>query len=194
LNRFFSILFFLASWYGNLIYGQHQGGIVISYGDQIKQTVNYNYHVMLFQLQYAKNIRKLKSWDINLLIQPQFNLTSFSPKSFPNNYDSGYEVGTNTGLLFRKKTSNEKLEGYFLFSVGPHFISKSPPRQSPGFIFSDNYASGLYYKLTEKSRLDLRLGFRHLSNLIFKKPNGGLNNYLLGIGFLATVSPQNSTP
>ena len=194
MRRFFFISLALAFGINNNIIGQHKAGIMIGYGDQIAQTLDYDYHVILLQVQYLKNIKKAGSWYLDLLIQPQFNLTGFSPKSLPNNYDSGYEVGVNTGVIFRKIIANEKLEGYFLFSVGPHFISKSPPRQSPGFIFSDNYASGINLKICNKSTLDLRLGLRHLSNLIFKKPNGGLNNYLLGISFLKEISALKTTP
>jgi hypothetical protein len=89
---------------------------------------------MFFQLQYAKNIRKLKSWDINLLIQPQFNLTNFSPKSSPNNYDSGYEVGTNTGLLFRKKNPTKNLRVIF-FSPSVRILFQKAPRDNPRVLF-----------------------------------------------------------
>ena len=76
----------------------------------------------------------------------------------------------------------EVLYLYGLISSGPHYVSGTPERQADGFIFSDNLLLGLNVKLFEKIYLDLRSGFRHISNAGLNHPNGGVNDLVLNGG------------
>ncbi len=158
------------------------GGIGIS-TNQIGITVNYDYEVTLFQLQYFYTILDKGTWQLELIGQPQFNTSSFVPQDNEDVIIKGYEYGLNGGVVIRKYFFDYALSLYGLLSAGPHYVSDVPNRQAAGFIFSDNFMIGTSIHLFKSVELDLRTGIRHLSNANLKKPNGGINNFLLNAGF-----------
>jgi hypothetical protein len=64
------------------------------------------------------------------------------------------------------------------------FISGTPERQSSGFIFSDNLFIGLDIQLIDNLYMDIRPGFRHISNLGLQDPNWGVHSFVLSGGLL----------
>ncbi|MBM3441042.1 MAG: acyloxyacyl hydrolase, partial [Bacteroidetes bacterium] len=60
----------------------------------------------------------------------------------------------------------------------------TPTRQARGFIFSDNAFGGVNLKCAKHTWIDLRIGFRHISNAGLREPNGGVNNLMLSGGFI----------
>ncbi|MEM9722350.1 MAG: acyloxyacyl hydrolase, partial [Bacteroidota bacterium] len=162
----------------------HHGiGFMMGYGSQNGLNTRYRYQVRFFQFQYYYRLLQKESWQLELLAQPQYNVTHVRPIDYMPNEVSGFEYGINIGLLIRKPLFNEFLSVYAALSLGPHYVSETPRRQTNGFIFSDNLFLGVNIKLTNRLFLDLRPGFRHLSNAGLKRPNFGINNLVFSSGF-----------
>lgn len=108
-------------------------------------------------------------------VQPQFNvmLTRGAQE---------IEFGSNFGLrLFQYINHGRYL--YQSLGSGPHYISLNHPKQAQGFIFSDNIAIGLLQTLKKDLAVTFQLQFRHISNAGLKKPNKGINDFNILIGF-----------
>ena len=71
--------------------------------------------------------------------------TQFNPSHNP---DANFEFGISPGFQYRYPFT-EKLSGYLLVSVGPHYMSLVTRDQGNGFIFSDAIGGGLYYFINE---------------------------------------------
>ena len=173
---------------------RHKWGFDLGYGTQAGLDVNYFYEVYLFQYQYYFTLLGNEKWAFEFIAQPQFNLSRFENFNDSPIITRGHEYGLNAGLLIRRFFLNYLISPYLFISTGPHYVSGVPERQSPGFIFSDNFFSGLNIRLTEAFYLDLRFGFRHISNAGLNNPNGGINNFVVNIGFISFIQnkPQQS--
>lgn len=145
-------------------------------------SVTYDYQVLFFQLQYYWGFLNREKWGLDLLVQPQYNLTKFRHIDNIANEINGYEFGVNAGVLIKRVLLGEVLYLYGLISSGPHYVSGTPERQADGFIFSDNFLLGLNVKLLENLFFDFRSGFRHISNAGLNHPNGGVNDLVLSGG------------
>lgn len=111
---------------------------MLSKGENINSpglSVTYDYQVLFFQLQYYWGFLNREKWGLNLLVQPQYNLTKFRHIDNIANEINGYELGVNAGVLIRRVLIGEALYFYGLISSGPHYVSGTPQRQSNGFIF-----------------------------------------------------------
>lgn len=171
---------------------RHKWGFDLGYGDQTGLDVNYIYKIFFFQYQYYFTLTGGQKGSLEIIAQPQFNLTTFRQDMNSRSFTGGYEYGLNAGFLVRRNFRNGLLGAYLFISTGPHCISGAPDRQSPGFIFSDNFFSGLNIRLQGSLYLDLRLGFRHISNAGLKDPNGGVNSYVLCAGFFKSIQQRSS--
>jgi len=157
-------------------------GIVYGYGDQSLLAVNYDYRVTFFQPQLYYTLLDKSTWSLEFLLQPQYNLTEFRQVDFLPDESEGFELGLNVGVLLRKNLLKDIVSVYVLGSIGPHYVSGVPKRQSTGFIFSDNFFLGLSLKICPQLYLDFRPGIRHISNAGLKERNGGVNNTILSGG------------
>ncbi len=146
--------------------------------------VHYDYQVKFFQLQYYRQLHQKSNWSIEALFQPQFNTTRYKTPNTSLIYENGYEFGINVGFLYRKVYFDDLLSLYCMISSGPHYISGAHPKQVPGFIFSDSFIIGANVRLYQDLYLDLRPGFRHISNANLKKPNKGVNTMIFSTGIL----------
>ena len=95
----------------------------------------------------------------------------------------GFELAYNMGLEMHVQA----LPGFFITAAigsGPAIVSARNRNQATGFIFSNNFEGGLKYHAPTGLALFLKTRYRHMSNLGFERPNGGLNNFILlgGIG------------
>jgi lipid A 3-O-deacylase PagL len=171
---------------------RHKIGFVAGYGNQnfgqfLSLDVNYTYHVYFYQFQYYYSLLSKPKWSLELLIQPQFNTTNFRHKDDLPGEQNGYEFGINAGLLVRKNLFNDYLSVYTSIGVGPHYISQGLERQVKGFLFSNSVIAGVNVRITKNTYLDLRGGFRHISNAGIERPNGGVNTITLSAGFFITL-------
>jgi len=164
---------------------RHRMGFIVGYGDKYELVLkaNYKYKVVLFQIQYGYALLKKEKWGIDMVLQPQYNVTKYKHETSDPEYRIGFEYGINLGVLFRMNCYGDLLSFYTIISAGPHYVSGTIKRQAAGFIFSDNLSIGLNIKLWEDIYLDVRAGFRHLSNANLKQPNIGIDNIILSGGF-----------
>jgi len=171
---------------------RHKIGFITGYGGRnIKQlahpditTNNYDYKVFFFQLQYYYMMWTKKSFALDLLLQPQYNITEFKYLYRSTETTKGYEAGLNIGLLARINTRNDLFSFYFFLSTGPHYIPEIPERQASGFIFSSNVFFGMNIRIVNNLYIDIRPGFRHISNLDVNLPNYGINNLVISGGVM----------
>jgi len=165
---------------------RYKVGFITGYGTQganlESRVEDYDYEVHLYQLQCYYTLVKKKRGSIELLLQPQFNLTKLRPVDWLDVEMQGYEFGLNGGLLYRKYVFKGFISLYACLSTGPHFTSRTPLRQARGFLFSDNLFMGTSIKVYKKLYLDVRYGIRHISNAGLKAPNNGLNDIVFSEG------------
>ncbi len=171
----------------SLTKSKHSIGLITGYGSQSNLNVQYEYEVTFFQFQYYWTFLPKRTWGLDILVQPQYNLMTFKHINNSSIQKNGYEFGLNVGVLIRKNIFKDLLNMYAFVSAGPHYVSGAPQRQSAGFIFSDNVFVGLNIKLFRKTYFDVRPGFRHISNAGLKKPNRGINNLVISGGILINL-------
>ncbi|MBC7399937.1 MAG: acyloxyacyl hydrolase [Mucilaginibacter sp.] len=147
---------------------------------------NYYYHVNFYELQYYHTLKKRPKYQLDLLVQPQYNVSRYGlyPESVPTDYIDAYEYGLNLGLLYRRNWGGGRLSYYVALSTGPHYASGVPHRQMSGFLFANNLAAGLNLKIYKNLYADVRFGLRHMSNAGTRLPNAGVNNLVFKEGFV----------
>ena len=166
---------------------QYLGQVMGNDDHRLALKTKYSYQITFFQLQYYISISNKKTFGMDILVQPQYNTTKLKAHDDDGFFQNGYELGSNLGLVIRETLNADQLTFYCLISSGPHYVSRSPQRQANGFIFSDNFSVGVNLKVYKKLHLDIRPGFRHISNAGFRAPNGGVNTMVITSGFF--VSP-----
>lgn len=168
---------------------RHRIGIVYGFGGQSGMGLDesYHYEVRLFQFEYHRDLTNGKSLDLDMILQPQYNLTQYFLNENSAIELNGYEYGLTLGLQLGKWFFRDVIGIHLLICVGPHYVSGVPLRQSPGFIFSDGISLGVQIRIFQKTFLILRQGFRHISNAGFKYPNGGVNNIVLSMGTVVNL-------
>jgi hypothetical protein len=166
---------------------RHKVGFISGYGDQFFLDVSYSYHVYFLQAQYYYSLVRKQSWSLEVLLQPQYNLTSYRPVDSDPDRRNGYEYGLNAAILIRKNLEEDHFSLYAFLGTGPHYVSDTPKRQANGFIFSDNLFIGANIKLIPNLYLDIRPGFRHISNLGLQDPNWGIHTFVMSGGLLFTL-------
>ena len=122
------------------------------------------------------NLLKGKKNDLFVYFEPQLVWVWFSPKR-----KKEWELGANLGLEYRWNFS-DKTALIGAIGSGPHFITAKTPKQASGFIFSDNFTLGLRQSIGAGTDLHLRTRFRHISNANLKKPNQGIDSWLVIVG------------
>lgn len=142
----------------------------------------YTYNATFMQIQYSYAFKRVRSWDFEVVVMPQYNLTQLTLDKEMTRRGTGYEVGFTAGVTFRTNLWDDRLNFYFMAFLGPMYIPECPARQSSGLNFSDNLAVGVGVKLFGNLYLDLRPGFRHVSNASIKLPNAGLNMWWMTAG------------
>ena len=112
---------------------------------------------------------------LTFIMEPEIN-----PVISPAEND--VEFGISFGLKYRYPFT-QKLSGYVLGSVGPHYITAQSTDQANGFIFFNTVGAGFSFFLTEKTALSLEYRLRHISNAGTKEPNGGIDSHIGAIGY-----------
>ena len=165
---------------------KHTVGASYGLGIQAPSEVNFNnqYEVNLFSLEYYHNVFEDAWFRIDVFAFPQLNRTKFRPTEENASTRNGFEYGVNGGFQFYGYMFKGMVKPYVMLGIGPHYVSSAPSRQRNGFIFSDNFAYGVVIALYEEYHLDLRFGYRHISNGGLKKPNGGIDNRVATIGII----------
>lgn len=160
-----------------------QIGFQLGYGSHHLLNIDYDYRVSFFQVQYFRSLMRKPKWAIEVLVQPQFNVSRYRFSVTEPALRWGREFGLNAGILGRRIFSEGRYSIYLCLSAGPHYVSGAPRRQSSGFIFSDNLFAGLQAQIKRGCYLDVRIGGRHISNANLETPNGGVNSLFGSLGF-----------
>lgn len=189
ISTFFCLLLTQAQEIAPLTKRGNKAGLISGYGGQNEPfvSVNYTHEVIFIQGQYFHSMSSKPHWQWDFVWQPQFNLTRFRFIDLISELEPGYEIGVNMGVMCSYVFSRDVFRPYLMLSVGPHYVSGVPKRQSPGFIFSDNAFLGFMLRLNARMWLDMRPGYRHISNAGLLRRNGGVNNAVLSGGFLVDL-------
>jgi hypothetical protein len=168
---------------------QHfQLGFNYGFGSEIKNS-NYSYTNQYFKLELNYLLKKTKSFQYEIVLQPEINfathqlLNLYFVKPSEANYQQKRDDYTklknireyilNIGFLVRKPITNS-LSIYVLGSVGPLIIDTETERLSKGFAFSDVLAIGIDFRSKQFS-VGIRPSVRHLSNAGLQGANAGFN-------------------
>lgn len=166
----------------------HRSRFGIQYGHAVKEMpwsnldIPYDYEASLLQLQYFYALKTGRSFAFDIVVAPQYNTTTFRKVNADSEFYDGYEVGLTAGISPRIHVGDGVLGFYLLITSGPMYVSGTPDRQAEGFNFSSTAATGIHIRILKKAYMDLRTGFRHLSNARLKEPNGGVNNLVWSVG------------
>lgn len=136
--------------------------------------VDYRYRPTILQFESFTPIRR----NLDFVVQRQLNVVRFEDAAIRQ---TAWETGLNLGIVVHRELG-KKLKIYALGSTGPHYVSNTPRRQADGFIFSDNFRTGILIPLSATFAFDLCTGIRHISNAGLKRPNKGVDNVLVGFG------------
>ncbi len=102
-----------------------------------------------------------------------------------------YEFGANFGFQYwlRLRPNLALAAG---IGSGPHYITVETRRQANGFIFSDNFDLGLFWRISGLgAQVSIRTRFRHISNAGLQSPNGGIDNLFVVFGLAQAVGGGN---
>ena len=120
------------------------------------------------------NFAKQKKNNFWLYLEPQWVVAAYKPK---DKYD--LEFGANLGLKYEFNFGKTTLLTAAIGS-GPHIITVETSHQTRGFIFSDNMELGIRQLFKNSPwELHLKWRYRHISNANIKKPNKGIDTYMV---------------
>lgn len=161
-------------------------GLFYGFGGQslefVSLDIQYQYEIRQFEAQYSYALIQGSSFDFDLLATPQINLSRYKREESNLVEERGAEWGITAGISPSIHSSDRNVAIYLLISSGPIYITGSPQRQSRGLNFASNFMAGIYFRIFKKTNLEIRSGFRHLSNAQIRYPNGGLNNLIWSVG------------
>ncbi|MFT4758488.1 MAG: hypothetical protein ACI9XO_000077 [Paraglaciecola sp.] len=123
------------------------------------------------------NFSKKKKNNFWLYVEPQWVLVFYDPK-----HDFDMEFGANLGIKYEFNFGKTTLLTAAI-GAGPHVISAVTTDQYRGFIFSDNMEIGIRQLFKNSDwEVHLKARWRHISNANLKKPNDGIDTYLIVVG------------
>lgn len=158
---------------------------------------DYDYKTNVYKFQLFYPIQKSENWDINLILQPQYQKAQhqllneqfitpdeenfeFLREKFTQKKDIllyAFEVGFQLRKTIIKKISFEATLG-----LGAGYISLESERLAKGFTFIENVSLGLAHKIN-KSEFFLATTVGHVSNFNIQKPNSGYNILGFELGY-----------
>ncbi len=171
-------------------------GLSIGFGDQkvnligVDLKVDYSYEIIFAQFNYVHPLLEKNLWNLGFIFQSEYGITLYKLNSNFLTNSKSFEFGISGGMILSYKIFNENLHLYLLVAAGPHYSERSPERQVPGFMFFSNYDMGFNFLINKNLHLDFRTGFRHLSNASLQNPNGGINNWIVTLGFLYQLDDE----
>ena len=149
---------------------------------------DYKYTSNTLKLQAFYNLGKWRSFDFELIVQPQIQVIKhqllnsyFVLPSEENFEDKIIEFTTpKTMHLYAfelgfvvKREIVKNLDFQFTAGLGVATIDTRTERLAKGFTFLENASLGFSYKTTKKTALYIGSNIGHISNLDFQSPNNG---------------------
>lgn len=134
------------------------------------------YRPILLQSYFHNPLYQTKNkFNVAVDVLPQSNVAFLDSKP-------EIEFGINVFFDFSFELSEKSLLSFNIGS-GPHFISVKTTKQINGYIFSDNFILAYKRKISEDLEFNIHSGYRHMSNASIRRPNNGIDNILVGVGF-----------
>lgn len=158
---------------------------------------DYDYKTSVFKAQLFYHLKYGKKWDINLIVQPQFQIARHQ---LLNKF---FITPDEPNFLFlqEKFTQNKTLSLYALelgfqlkrevfnriffeatLGLGAGYIDVDTERLAKGFTFIENISVGIAYSL-KNSEIYLGSNLGHVSNFNIQLPNSGYNILGFEIGY-----------
>lgn len=162
--------------------GDHRAGMMVGFGGQSLLDVKYQYSTFMMAGEYQYALMAKGNWGLHAFVQPHGVFTRYNVNDVDLVDHRGVEFGANMGLQFERHFGQRGPALYLGASSGPHFLAKGTHRQASGPIFSSALFFGGTFRVRKHIVVDLRPGFRHLSNAGIYLPNGGINNSTLTTG------------
>lgn len=100
---------------------------------------------------------------------------------FQDNPDVAYLIFGNAGLRYEFATKWRVIP-YVDGALGAGATAVSAPDLSEGIQFVTRVGIGARYFITERFSATAGFGYMHISNGGYKKPNGGINSYMIKLG------------
>jgi hypothetical protein len=185
------IVMLLSFWSEGSLFGQHRferqrgdhwAGFLVATGGQSLLDVRYTYLTTTLAGEYQYILLKKGNWGVHGLAQPHIVFTRFNVNDNDPVDQRGFECGLNMGLIIERHVEGRRGAFFAGVSSGPHFLLKETHRQTSGPIFSSALFFGFAFQLTRHLVVDIRPGYRHISNAGIYIPNGGINNSTLSTG------------
>ena len=163
---------------------------------------DYDYKTNVYKFQLFYTLRTGVNWDINLIVQPQFQMAQhqllneqfitpdepnyeFLREKFTQKKDISlyaFELGFQLRKSLTKKISFEATLG-----LGAAYIDLKSERLAKGFTFIENVSLGLVY-INKKSEFYLGTTVGHVSNFNIQKPNSGYNILGFELGYRILIN------
>lgn len=156
-------------------------GVGFAIGGQRLLTVDYRYRIGVLIPEMRKIVRERGAWRWEAIVQPQWVFASRRVDGISMGKDRPWELGLSGGLSLGRCRPPSVAQPYLGMAIGPHFLSASIPRQSAGPTFCSQLFAGIRHPLVSHLEIDLRGGFRHVSNAGMSSPNGGINHSFMGV-------------
>jgi len=158
---------------------------------------DYDYKTNVYKFQLFYPIQKGESWDVNLILQPQYQKAQHQllNEQFITPDEENFE-------FLREKFTQKKDISLYAFEVafqlrksiiknisfeaslglGAGYISLESERLAKGFTFIENVSLGFAHKIN-KSEFFLATTVGHVSNFNIQKPNSGYNILGFELGY-----------
>lgn len=156
---------------------------------------DYYYKSNIIKLQFYYPLKKWKSIDFTLIIQPQhqFIRHQLYNEQFVLPSEENYlakrvkytklkklSISAVEFTIDAKKYIFNNTSVFLQFGLGIAIIDTSTERLIGGFTFLENLNSGIEISATSKTSFRIFAGIGHVSNLNFQLPNAGYNMFNSG--------------
>ena len=157
---------------------------------------DYDYKTNALKVQLFYHLRKGKKWDMNLIVQPQFQIANHQllnrffvtpDKPYFQELDRLVQKRTislyvfELGFQLRRKLFHQV---YFetTLGLGAGYIDKGTERLAQGFTFIENLSVGLAHTWFH-NEIYIGANVGHVSNFNIQLPNSGYNIFGFEVGY-----------
>lgn len=119
--------------------------------------------------------KKDKPGDIYLSVEPAFMF-------FHHGSKHEYEGGLNVGVGYQYMIKKVETALFTTLETGPYYYTTKTVQEWGPWIWSGTFILGIRKQICEKWSTEIHGRLRHISNGNIHKPNGGINNFMIGIG------------
>jgi hypothetical protein len=151
-------------------------------GGQALMAVDYRHRIVVLAPERRVVLRLWGRWRWEGMVQPTVVRVIGWTEDSRLKEGHPWEMGVSGGLLLGRSGSGGRLFPYVGPGFGVHYLWLSVPRQSRGPAFCSQLYGGVRVSVADCWALDVRAGFRHVSNAGMSSPNGGINHCVLRVG------------